>query len=278
MIAANRFAVRGMYAAMRFLAIGALSIGCSASARTATVDPFVGDWKLDPSRSRATDVMNVRAVDGDRYAFDLGGGGETITVDGTDQPGVQGTTLSVAVDGPGWKVVRKQAGTTLLTARWRLSADGNTLSDDYTELAPDGQITLHASYQYARTAGESGFAGTWERPFETDKLPSALLQIRPNDAHGLSFVRPSQQVTRTVNFDGKDYPLVGHGAPEGWTSSARRVDDHTLELTDKSKGQVRKTDHIELSPDRKTMTQTSRPAGQHVPNVFVYDRQPATGS
>src|ERR1041385_4595549 len=129
------------------ISLTAMSIGCGAAGRPPPGDPFVGDWKLNPSRSKVTDVMNVQSVDGNKYAFDFGGGSETIVADGTDQPGNSETTLSVTIEGPdAWKVVRKKAGSLLISARWKLSQDRNTLSDDYTELAQDGQVSVHADY------------------------------------------------------------------------------------------------------------------------------------
>ena len=68
-------------------------------------DPFVGKWKLDPSKSKLIDYMKVESLGANKYALDLGGGDlETIVADGTDQPGIFGTTLSVTVEGPvTWK-------------------------------------------------------------------------------------------------------------------------------------------------------------------------------
>src|SRR5215470_8954630 len=103
---------------------------------TAAEDPFVGDWKLNLSKSKLSDVMKVESVSANKYTFNLGGGPETIVVDGTDQPGDSGTTLSVTAEGPdAWKVVRKKDGRTLLTANWRLSKDGNTLMDNFNAIS-----------------------------------------------------------------------------------------------------------------------------------------------
>jgi hypothetical protein len=258
------------------LAIGAaaISIGCGSSVVGAPVDPFVGDWKLNPARTSAIDTMKVQSVHGDTYAFDLGGASETIAVDGTDQRGYSGTTLSVTVEGPDrWKVVRKQDDRVLITAIWKLSQDGNTLSDDFTEYAPNGDIAAHVSYVYRRTADGPGFAGTWESPIATENIPSSMLQIRPYEANGLALIQPSQDVIRNIVFDGKDHPVAGHGAAEGSTSSARRLDERKLEVTDKSKGTIRKTEQIELSPDLKTLTKTAHPVGQRGPNILVFERQ-----
>ena len=258
-----------------FVAIGltAISTGCRTSSAPAR-DLFVGDWKLDPARSKITDVMKVQSVNGNTYAFDFGGAAETIVPDGTDQPGVLGTTLAVTIEGPdAWKIVRKKAGSIWISARWKLSPDGNTLGDDYTEFARDGQVSQHATYAYHRTAAGSGFAGTWEGAIAMPSSSSSMLQVRRWDAEGLSFAYPSAQLTRNLKFDGKDYPVVGQGAAEGATSSARWVDDHTLEVTDKTKGKITRIHQIELSSDHETVTQTGHPVGQQAPTIFVFERQ-----
>jgi len=235
----------------------------------AATDSFVGDWKLNPSKSKIIDVMKVESLGGQKYAFDFGGGPEKIAVDGTDQSGAYGTMLSVTAEGPdSWKVVRRKDGRMLLTANWKLSQDGKTLTDNYTEFGPTGSPST-TNYLYHRTAGGSGFAGTWESTMPADS--TYILQIRPFEENGLSFIRSSNKVTRNVKFDGKDYPIVG--SVQGLTSSVRRVDERTLEITDKMNDKIVRTEFVELSADRKTLTRTIRPTGQREPNIFVFERQ-----
>jgi hypothetical protein len=96
------------------------------SALWAADDTFVGDWKLNPSKIKLTDVMKVEKLGANKYAFDFEGDGnaETIAIDGTDQPGTGGTTLSVTAQGSdSWKVVCKGEGRMFLTANWKLSKD-----------------------------------------------------------------------------------------------------------------------------------------------------------
>jgi len=127
-------------------------------------DPFVGEWKVNPSKSKLNDEMKVEAVGANKYTFTFGPGQvDTVVADGSDQPALQGTTLSVTVEGPNnWKVVRKMKGRMLLTARWTLSEDGKTLNDAFTQYLPDGTTlfshalpdgsTLFLPYVYERTA------------------------------------------------------------------------------------------------------------------------------
>ena len=78
----------------RVLAI-LLGFGVAAGVTRAGQSPFIGDWKLDASRSRTPDEMKVESKGGNTYVFDFGGGPETIVADGTDQKGLQGSLLSV---------------------------------------------------------------------------------------------------------------------------------------------------------------------------------------
>lgn len=234
-------------------------------------DPFVGKWKLNPSKSRFPDEMKVEAAGPNKYAFDFGGGTpETIVADGTDQPGGFGTTLSVTVEGSDtWKVVRKKDGRTLLTAIWKLSKDGKTLSDTYRETQPDG---LSLDYVYERTTAGSGFAATWDSVSE--KMNSTYeLEIKPYEGDGLSFITPTEKETRSLRFDGKDYPRVGPDVSPDAVSSGRRVNERTVEITNKNKGKVRGTWHVELSPDSQSLTMKVHRAGQNKANVLVFDRE-----
>lgn len=243
-----------------------LVVSLAASALWAANDSFVGKWKLN----KATDVMKVATVGGNKYTFDFGGGNETIVADGTDQPGYSGTTLAVTVEGLNtWKVVRKQNGRMLLTATWNLSEDGNTLRDHYTEFAPDGSPST-AVYVYKQTAKGSGFAGRWESMIEP--LNSVImLQVSPYQSDGLSFT--SSSGTRSVQFDGKDYPNADPKAAPGSAFSARRVSARTVEVADKVNGKITGTRQFKLSSDLKTLTMTVHTTGKDEPKTYVFERQ-----
>src|SRR5579864_9253189 len=96
-----------------------LTVACVVTSSVwAANDPFVGKWKVNPSKSTLTDEVKVDAVGANKYTFTFGPGQvDTIVADGSDQPALEGTTLSVTVEGPNnWKVVRKIKGRMLLTA------------------------------------------------------------------------------------------------------------------------------------------------------------------
>jgi hypothetical protein len=209
-------------------------------------DPFVGDWKLNPSRSKMTDVMKVESLGANKYTFNFGAGPETIVIDGTDQPGHYGTTLSIAIVGDTWRVIRKRDGRMQISAIWSLSEDGSTLTDHFTGFNANGS-TYNLNYVYKRKTGGSGFSGEWVSTSET--VNSAVtLQVRPYEGDGLSFIEPSTDVIRNVKFDGKDYPNLGPNATPGSTSSIRRVNGHDIEMTYKINGKVLYTQHIDGNP------------------------------
>ena len=254
--------------AVRLLLVGCLATG----ALGASNDPFLGEWKLNASKSKLIDMMKVASVAGNKYAFDFGAGSaETIAADGTDQPGLAGTTLAVSIEGAdSWKVVRKKDGHILLTGIWKLSKDGNTLKDDYTEFGPDG-TSSNVKYVYQRTAGTSGFAGTWEASATMNA--AIVLKVQAYEGDGLSFINSSEGQTKNVKFDGKDYPNAGPHVRAGSASTARRVNEDTLEMTDKFNGKITNTRQIQLSADRKTLTMTVRVPGRREPDVLVFERQ-----
>jgi hypothetical protein len=78
----------------------------------------------------------------------------------------------------------------------------------------------------------------------------------------------------TGKFDGKDYPLSGDPAAD--TRCYKKIDAHTLELTNKNGGKVVASGKITVSADGKTRTVTTSGTdanGKKVGATAVYDKQ-----
>jgi hypothetical protein len=237
-----------------------LPAACLAtSVAWAAENPFIGDWRLDLSKSVLTDKMVVESAGGNKYTFNFGGGPETILVDGTDQPTplYGGGTLSVGSEGDTWKVVRKSNGRVMLSAIWRVSKDGSTLTDRYTGFNDEGSpYTL--IYTYQRKAAGSGFAGTWVSTSEEPVGFVPGVRLQPLEGNGLSIIDPSSQVMGNMNFAA---PLV------------RRLDARTLQLMrKKSDGGLSDFLRLELSPDLKALTITPHFVPGVEQHVFAFDR------
>jgi hypothetical protein len=78
----------------------------------------------------------------------------------------------------------------------------------------------------------------------------------------------------TGKFDGKDYPVTGD--PSADMRSYKRIDDHTLALTNKKGGKVTLTGKITVSADGKSRTVviSGKDAdGKKISSTAVYDKQ-----
>ena len=248
-----------------------LAICWTASGSVTAADPFVGKWKLNQSRSKLADQMTIETVGENKYRLTFSGTleSETIAADGTDQPGIYGTTMSITIEGPDtWKLVRKMKGRTLLTAIWKLSKDDKTLSDAFTSNQLDGSSST-INFVYKRAAGSSGVTGTWE--FENRKADSVYeLEIQPYEGDGLSIPFPDSPSPKNIKFDGEEHldPKSGR-----ISSLGRRIDQRSLETITKIEGKILETREMTVSPDLKTLTIVVHPARQRLPNTLVFDRE-----
>jgi len=248
----------------------------SAIVCSGATDPFVGKWKLNASRSSVVTQMSVQPAGNNTYTLAFSGSGETETVaaDGADHPGVSGSTVSLTIEEPGtWKIVRKMKGQNVLSAVWRLSADGKTLSDAFTSYQPDGS-TSTTNLSFRRAAGNAGIPGTWE---DTDvKLDGVYgLEIRPFDRDGLTLISTNSGTAaapKNIKFDGKGYPTPS-GLGVSAESTGNRIGRLGLEFTTKVDGKILEARQMTLSPDLKTITVLVHPAGQRLPNTLVFDRE-----
>lgn len=241
----------------------------------ASDNPFVGKWKLVAAKSRMPDEMKVQVKGGNTYAFDFGGGVETIVVDGSDQMGVGGSLLSINAQAPDtWIVKRKNGGRLVINATWKLSSDGSTLTDYFRQFEADGSTTS-LDYVYRRDGGGSGFAGDWQSVKETVNSPY-VLELKQFQNDGLSIADPVERRTKNAKLDGrdesKDSAATATNETEGRSSSLRHVDERTLVVTDKVNGKASVTEEFVLSADATMLTMTVRAASLARPYVLVFER------
>lgn len=145
----------------------------------------------------------------------------------------------------------------IISAIWTLSADGKTLDDDFTQYPSDGSpINVRLAYQ--RSAGSSGFTGTWDSTSSSGLDPGIELEIRPYEGDGLTLISPVAGGTQNIKFDGKDN---------------RRMNQRSLEMTHASQGNVRVT-QIEVSADLKTLTiNIYLASAKQLGTILVFDRE-----
>jgi hypothetical protein len=250
-----------------------LALACLlAGTLWAVDDPFCGKWKLNKEKSKfAGEQTKIEDLGGNKYKWTSGDVSDTITADGTDQPVRFGRTISFAPEGANnWRMVIKKDGKILSSMTHTVSEDGKTQTIKGTETRPDG-TTSDFNVVEKRVGSGSGLGGTWE---STDvKFTSAdEWDIEAYDGDGLSFNSHAYKDVLSMKFDGKDYEEKGPTVAPGSTSAGKRVNPHTLEVTDKVKGQVMDHTKFEVSRDGKTLTLTILETGQPKALTIVYDK------
>ena len=78
----------------------------------------------------------------------------------------------------------------------------------------------------------------------------------------------------TGKFDGKDYPLTGDSASD--SRCYQKIDDHTVEVSNKKSGKVTMSGRVVVSADGKTRTlhlTATDSAGKKISETAVYDKQ-----
>lgn len=168
------------------------------------------------------------------------------------------------------KMVIKKEGKLVASMTHTLSDDGSTQTIKGTETKPDG-TTSDFNVVDKRVGSGSGWTGTWESTDVSFDSPGTW-EIKPYGTGGLTFYVAEYDDTLNINFDGKDHSEKGPRVAPGSTSSGKRIDANTLDVTDKIKGKVMDRTKFAVSEDGKTLTLTVRETGQPNARTFVYDK------
>ena len=245
-------------------------VGVSANAAD---DSMVGKWKFNPDKSQLTGLpYKIEDAGGGKYKFVFGEDAETLTLDGKEHTTKYGNVWTIKPAGANsWDFTVKRDGKVAAKSKWTISEDGQTFTSTEEAMRPDGSTGTTES-TLKRNGSGSGIAGDWES--SSTKITSPLtIEIAKSKGDGYSLINPSYKEHLDFKMDGKDYTPAGPRVGKGVTAAAKKVDEHTIELTYKQKGKTIETDRWELSADGKTLTNTITYAGITKPEVDIYDRQ-----
>lgn len=232
-------------------------------------NPFVGKWKIDPSKSQiAGSRDSVTAAGSNTWKFQYGAFSWTIKADGTDQPTPFGTTAMKVISPSTWQFTNKSNGKPTGTETWVLSGDGKSMTRTFEGRQENGQAFSSVA-ALKRIAGTNGFEGTWEST-EVQMTFTEVDIVANGD--GITVRLPEDGTTYSLRFDGKDYPETGPRLPAGMTVSARMTAAQKVQATTKLNGQVFDNETWELSPDGNTFTYTEHDAGTDKPAVIILHR------
>jgi hypothetical protein len=218
---------------------------------------FDGTWRTNLDQSKYSPKPIVFSVKGGMYDCTSCGPQIHVKADGKDQSvtGQSYDTVSVReVDPKSIEIATKKNGKPVYEQTRTVSADGNTLTVKTTSHRPDSDQTTTAESTLTRIgktpAGANGTSGSW-RLNKVSQSENALTTTYKTNGGELAMSTPTGE-SYTAKLDGKDYPVKG---AYGWSSvSLKRIDDHTIEETDKRDGTVTDVSKMSVGSDGKTMT------------------------
>ena len=236
-------------------------------------DPFVGKWKLNPDKSQMNGLdYKIEDAGGGQYRFIFGDDVETLTLDGKGHVTKYGDTWSIKATGPSsWESTTERDGKVTSKSKWTVSADNQTFTSLDENMRPDGS-TGKTEAVFKRTGGTTGLVGTWQTT-SVKILSPVSVTIAKWEGDGYSRTNAVFKETLEFKLDGKDYTPKGPRIPKDMTVSAKKIDDHSMELTYKLKDKAIETDKFVVSADGKTLTQTITYSGVSKPEIDVWDRE-----
>lgn len=236
------------------LCLALLCAGVAASAQS----PFDGTWKTNMAQTKFSPKPNVFYISQGWYhciscnpAFDA-------KADGTDQAvtGQTYDTISVKeVDPNSIAVTTKKGGKVVVEQTRAVSADGKTLTVAVNSHPENSDQTVTATSTAKRVgvkpSGVHATSGQWQivKVVESD---NGLTTTYKSTADGLTMSSPTGE-SYTAKFDGTDSSV--NGAYGYDTVSLKKINDHTLEETEKRNGNVVEVNTITVSG--KTMKVSS---------------------
>lgn len=236
-------------------------------------DPFIGKWKLNLAKSKLTgQTIEIKEVPGNGYQFQEDEHTDIILADGLDHPTHFGETMSVTQKkSDTWAIVYKNGDRVLMNTIWKVSKNGKTLTYTAAGTRPNGQRFTN-QMTAKRTSGHAGLAGTWQTTSVALSSPDEIY-IDSSDGEGHLITFPGRKQTIRMKFDGAEYPEQGPTIAAGSTSSGHRIDERTIETTEKVNGKVIETAKATISADGKTQTIVVTEPDDNTPVLLIYERE-----
>jgi hypothetical protein len=219
--------------------------------------PFDGTWRTNMDQSKISPKPIVFSVKSGTYDCSSCGPKINVKADGQEQSvtGQPYDTISVReIDAKSIEVTTKKKGKPVYEQIRTVSDDGNTLTVKTTSHPQDSDQTVTGEATATRIgkapAGANGTSGSW-RINKVQESENGLTTTYKSNGDELTMSTPTGE-SYTAKLDGKDYPVKG---AYGWSSvSLKRVDDRTIEETDKRDGKVVEVLKMTVGTDGKTMT------------------------
>ena len=243
--------------------------GAVSGVALAADSPFAGTWKLDIAKSRFTGDTLDYSKTATGMHYDDGALSYDFATDGKDYPSLPGYTTNWTKTGPmSWDTVVKSAGKVVAKSHRMISADGTTLTSNYTQYRPDG-TTAQGATVYKRLSGSTGLAGKW-KDVKVQATDDTMQVMVPAAGH-YEIMSPAYKSSVTGMTDGTPAPMTGPTVPPGAMASYKAAGADTWDYLITVQGKAYAKGMLHVSPDGKTLTDTSwTPGRESEKSMAVY--------
>ena len=250
-----------------------LVVVVSAVSALAAENPWVGTWKLDPSKSHYLGYkIAYTKLKSSLYHFSSGDVGFDFGMDGKEYKAYGDLTISqTQVGDNAWRSVWKENGKVVSDDHAEISTDGQTLTVLHKTPNPDGSTDAYQMV-YTRVSGANDLIGQWE---EARPNPYSCTLIVSSPSPGvLRWNFPEYKQTVEGKLDGSDLPVTSPDLSPGMTYAFTTLSPRKQTYTVKHDGNPTSFGTQTLSEDGKTITDLWWNVGNESEKITsVYYRQ-----
>jgi hypothetical protein len=213
-------------------------------------NPWNGSWKMDVSSIKYAGPTFSVAMDGEGYTLTRGGKTEPKRIcDGQPHADPDGTMMTCTKSGSGYQVDSTKSGEAEVKATISLSKDGNMLTRKAL-ISPPGGTPFTVTIVSKRLSGGPGVSGTWKEIHFEETSETGLLTVAIS-GDSVAFKETDAEKPTVCKLDGTEVKLGGTS-----TMAVKQEGSHTLKVTYRTGGKIRRENTFELSPDGKTIKET----------------------
>jgi hypothetical protein len=236
---------------------------------------FDGTWKTRTDSVKTTGKPDVYVVADGNYACTSCVPEIKIKADGADhqvtgQDYYDSKAVKI-VDAKTVEITNKLAGKTIGKITVTISTDGSTLTGKFTDYS--GTKPATATYTEKRVAaappGAHAMSGSWQPEQLADA--NEALRTTTYKMGGDHFSMEWNGQSYDAKFDGKEYPVSGD--PGHTVVTLKRIDENTVEETDRRNGKITDEIRIAAAKDGKTLQVTDKDPVHQQTTTYTLEKQ-----
>ena len=238
--------------------------------------PFDGTWKLNLGSMKFSGAPDKWEIANGKYTCSSCAPSFTVTADGSDQvtPVHTGRDhIVVKVVSPTVvEVTNKAGGKATGIDTMTVSADGNTLTDKFTDYTAAKPVTFVSTEKRVAPAAKGAHAvsGSWMTDAVPEMTEAARIVVVTASADGMKY--SSNGRTLDAKFDGKEYAVQND--PSKSLVTMKRISDRQVEERQKREGKIYDILVWTVSADGKSIAVTDEDPVHGTKSSYVLDKQP----